>query len=49
MMNRLLTTGLMLILAILTISCSGGSVYNSPDSQRERAKEAHGELNQATQ
>ena len=48
MMNKFLTTGLMIILAIITISCTGGSVYNSPDSQRERAKEAHGELNQET-
>ena len=47
-MNRFLKTGLLLILAVLSISCSSSSIYNDPDSQRERAKEAQGELSRET-
>lgn len=43
-MNKFLITGCMLILAVLTLSCSGHSPYNDPDAQRERAKEAQDEM-----
>lgn len=47
-MKKFLTTGLMLILAVLTLSCSGHNPYNDPDSQRERAKQAQDELRRDT-
>ncbi|MBI3187843.1 MAG: hypothetical protein HYZ31_08305 [Gammaproteobacteria bacterium] len=43
-MNKFLITGFMLILTVLTLSCSSQSPYNDPDSQRERSKQAQDEL-----
>lgn len=44
-MNTLLKSGFLLILAMLMLSCSGHSPYGDPDAQRERARDAQGEMN----
>ncbi|MDH5473395.1 MAG: hypothetical protein OEY87_05200 [Gammaproteobacteria bacterium] len=43
-MNRFLKTGFIVILAMLTLSCSNLNPYSDPDSQRERAKQAQDEM-----
>jgi len=49
-MNRILKTGLMLMLTVLTLSCAspGHNPYGDPDAQRDRAKQAQDELHRDT-
>ncbi|MCW8924466.1 MAG: hypothetical protein OQK69_12720 [Gammaproteobacteria bacterium] len=47
-MNKLLTTGFMLILVALMSSCSSQTTYGDPDAQRERSKQAQDEMRRDT-
>ena len=43
-MNKYLKTGFMLLLTALLAACSTNNPYNSPDSQRDRSKDAQDEM-----
>lgn len=47
-MNKYLKTGFMLLLTALLAACATHSPYNSPDSQRERSKDAQDEMRRDT-
>jgi len=51
-MNRILKTGLMLLLTMLTLACASQgpahNPYGDPDAQRDRARQAQDELHKDT-